>query len=114
MRQPTTVHAPVRAGHDQAALPAGADVGSQAGMLPNLLIIGAAKAGTTSLHAYLDQHPDIGMSKPKELFYFSYEDWRERRAWYERFFRDDTPVRGESCPQYAMHPAFPDVSRRVH
>ena len=83
-------------------------------MLPNLLVIGAAKAGTTSLHAYLAQHPDISMSEPKELFYFSYEDWRERRGWYERFFRDDAPVRGESCPQYAMHPAFPDVSRRVH
>ena len=82
-------------------------------MLPNLLVIGAAKAGTSSLHVYLDEHPDISMSWPKELFYFSFEDWRERRAWYERFFRD-APVRGESCPQYAMHPAFPDVSRRVH
>ena len=34
--------------------------------LPNLLIVGAAKSGTTSLHNYLNQHPDIFMCKPKE------------------------------------------------
>jgi hypothetical protein len=32
------------------------------GRMPNLVVIGAAKAGTTSLHAYLDAHPDISMS----------------------------------------------------
>ena len=30
-------------------------------MLPNLIVIGAAKAGTTSLHRYLDLHPEIAM-----------------------------------------------------
>ena len=30
-------------------------------MLPNLIVIGAAKAGTTSLHRYLDLHPEIEM-----------------------------------------------------
>ena len=34
--------------------------------LPNLLIVGAAKSGTTSLHNYLNQHPDIFMCSPKE------------------------------------------------
>ena len=34
--------------------------------LPNLLIIGAAKSGTTSLHEYLKEHPDIFMSGHKE------------------------------------------------
>jgi len=34
--------------------------------LPNLLIVGAAKSGTTSLHNYLKQHPDIFMSNHKE------------------------------------------------
>jgi len=32
---------------------------------PNLLIVGAAKSGTTSLHEYLKQHPDIFMSTHK-------------------------------------------------
>lgn len=34
--------------------------------LPNFLIVGAAKCGTSSLHQYLDQHPDIFMSQVKE------------------------------------------------
>ena len=33
---------------------------------PNLLIVGAAKSGTTSLHEYLKHHPDIFMSEHKE------------------------------------------------
>ena len=41
--------------------------------LPNLLIVGAAKSGTTSLHNYLNQHPDIVMSKEKEPDFFSKE-----------------------------------------
>ena len=39
--------------------------------LPNLLIIGVAKAGTTSLYRYLGQHPDVGLADIKELRYFS-------------------------------------------
>ena len=34
--------------------------------LPNLLIVGAAKSGTTSLHNYLNQHPEVFMCNPKE------------------------------------------------
>jgi hypothetical protein len=40
--------------------------------LPNFLIIGAAKSGTTALYFFLKQHPEIFMSTPKELRYFSY------------------------------------------
>jgi len=40
-------------------------------LYPNLIILGAQKSGTTSLHFYLDQHPDIFMSKPlKEPGFF--------------------------------------------
>ncbi len=41
--------------------------------LPNFLIIGAAKAGTTSLHSYLKEHPQIYMSPEKEPRYFAPE-----------------------------------------
>ena len=40
--------------------------------LPNFLIIGAAKSGTTALYRYLKQHPDIFMSSRKEPHFFSY------------------------------------------
>ena len=41
--------------------------------LPNFLIIGAAKGGTTSLYAYLRQHPQVFMSVPKEPTFFGNE-----------------------------------------
>lgn len=49
--------------------------------MPNFLIIGTAKAGTTSLHGYLKQHPQIYMSPAKEPKFFAFEgeklDFRE-------------------------------------
>jgi len=40
-------------------------------LLPNFLIIGAARSGTTSLYYYLKQHPEISFAKLKEPKYFS-------------------------------------------
>ncbi len=42
-------------------------------VIPNFLIIGAAKAGTTSLYAWLEQHPQIYMSPVKETNFFALE-----------------------------------------
>jgi hypothetical protein len=44
--------------------------------LPNFIIIGVAKGGTTSLHRYLDQHPQVFMSPIKETNFFACEDAR--------------------------------------
>ena len=44
--------------------------GVRHGALPNLLVIGGLKCGTTSLHHYLNLHPEIAMSRPKELNFF--------------------------------------------
>lgn len=41
--------------------------------LPNLFILGAAKSGTTTLHTYLAETPDVCMSHPKEPFFFECE-----------------------------------------
>ncbi len=41
--------------------------------LPNFLIIGAAKAGTTALHYYLKQHPQICMSARKDTKFLAFE-----------------------------------------
>jgi hypothetical protein len=81
--------------------------------LPNLLIIGAPKAGTTSLHAYIAQHPEISMSEPKELRYFWRDDWREQLDWYAGHFDADKPVRGESTPAYTMWPHRDHVPERA-
>src|SRR5438067_3804457 len=83
-------------------------------LMPNLLIVGAAKAGTTSLHRYLDLHPEIFMSRMKELQLFSRDDWRDRLGWYREQFPSAVPVRGEASPVYSMHPWFPSVPERIH
>lgn len=48
-------------------------------LLPNFLIIGAPKAGTTALYQYLQQHPAVFMSHPKEPHFFTYQQdhWPE-------------------------------------
>ena len=40
--------------------------------LPNFLVIGAGRSGTTSLHYYLGQHPDIYLPVVKEPNFFSF------------------------------------------
>ena len=46
--------------------------------MPNFLIIGAAKAGTTSLYRYLRQHPQVCMSEVKEARFFAFHHEEER------------------------------------
>ena len=52
--------------------------------MPNLIIIGGLKCGTTSIHHYLGLHPDVHMSKPKELNFLVRElNWDLGLPWYE-------------------------------
>ena len=83
-------------------------------MLPNLIVIGAERCGTSSLHRYLRSHPQVFMSKKKELNFFVAErEWRRGRSWYERQFPADAPVRGESSPAYTAYPVFSGVPARL-
>jgi hypothetical protein len=84
-------------------------------MLPNCVIIGAMKCGTTSLHSYLNQHPDIFMSSEKELSFFGpQERWSRGVAWYESQFPDcGKTVYGESSTIYAAFPQYTDVPQRM-
>ena len=75
-------------------------------MLPNFLIIGAPRAGTSSLYEYLKQHPEVFMSPTKELFFFddpSKSVWTPRElAAYEQHFAGvstETAI-GEATPTY--------------
>lgn len=70
--------------------------------LPNLLIIGAQKCGTTWLHQRLGLHPDIFMSRDKELRFFSRPQWRDLVDDYAANFAEggSARYRGESSPNY--------------
>jgi hypothetical protein len=99
--------------------------------LPNFMIIGVAKAGTTSLFRYLDQHPQVFMCPIKGSNYFGYEDalaWRwtdegeppllrhfqvKTHEAYEALFAgaSDEIAIGEASPQYFR---CPTAARRIH
>ena len=84
-------------------------------MLPNLLVVGAMKSGTTSLHHYLSLHPEIFMSEDKEPTFFTAEkNWNRGVSWYSSLFPTDKPVRGESSPDYTKYPAIQGVPARIH
>ncbi len=88
--------------------------------LPTFFIIGAPKAGTTSLHHYLNQHPEIQMSTIKEPNFFvlprNHLDAKlrvDRLDKYERLFDASVGVRGESSTMYANHPRRQGVPDRI-
>ncbi len=82
--------------------------------MPNLIIIGGLKCGTTSIHHYLGLHPEIQMSKPKELNFFVEElNWDLGLDWYRGRFDDRFPVRGESSPHYTNMPRYTGVAERI-
>lgn len=78
--------------------------------IPNLFIVGAMKSGTTTLHNYLNMHPDIFMSqKPKEPQYFVQElNWSKGEDWYLSLFEaaGDAKIIGESSTDYSKLPRY--------
>ncbi|MDP3972766.1 MAG: sulfotransferase, partial [Candidatus Nanopelagicales bacterium] len=78
--------------------------------LPTFLIVGAMKSGTTSLHRYLGQHPDVFVSKKKELHFFAKHRDRDL-GWYEEQFADgsDRLARGEPSTSFTKLPVWPDA-----
>jgi len=85
--------------------------------LPNLLIVGAAKSGTTSLHNYLNQHPDIFMCSPKEPHFLINKEIGKQRINkgiidlkdYKSLFGEKAHLkyRGESSVMYL---SFPEIA----
>ena len=83
-------------------------------MLPNLVVIGAMKCATTSLHYYLDLHPEISMSNPKELNFFTVEaNWNRGAKWYTSHFESEQKIRGESSTSYSKYPVHRGVPERM-
>ena len=85
-------------------------------MLPTFIIIGAQKAGTTSLYYYLGRHPRVFLSDKKELEYFLEErNWGLGPKWYESQFdqaRNALAV-GEASTAYTAHPVYSGVPERM-
>lgn len=73
--------------------------------LPDFLIIGAQKAGTTALYAFLRRHPGITGPRWKEVSYFD-RHYGRGPAWYRGNFPPgkDRGLVGEASPSYLFHP----------
>lgn len=80
-------------------------------VLPDFLVIGAQKAGTTSAYAYLTDHPMVKSARFKEVQYFDKRDLPSR-AWYKSHFPIALGQRGwitgEANPSNIMSLAAPE------
>jgi hypothetical protein len=72
-------------------------------------MVGASKAGTTSLHEYLGQHPEIFMSRAKEPHYFVHDQGENNWRYYLEVFKNagDRKIIGESSTGYLYSPESP-------
>jgi len=83
-------------------------------VLPEFVIIGAAKAGTTSLYGWLSEHPFVAPATTKEVHFFDYNYYRGE-DWYRRHFPLESQraafasehgrpfLTGEASPSYISH-----------
>ncbi|UCG37660.1 MAG: sulfotransferase domain-containing protein [Candidatus Bathyarchaeota archaeon] len=87
--------------------------------MPDFIIIGAQRCGTTSLYNYLIQHPWIAPASNKEVHFFDY-NFGKGLAWYRAHFpsflhkyysrrvQGQDTITGESSPYYLFHPHVPN------
>jgi len=96
----------------------GRQLSSRLRCLPNTIIVGAQKAGTSSLYGYLTQHPDILGSNRKEVHYFDggtdprVDNFEKGEQWYRAHFplKAKTSRRTrilEATPSYLFVPHGP-------
>jgi Sulfotransferase family len=99
--------------------------------LPNFLVIGAARSGTTTLHYHLGQHPEVFVSPVKETNFFLWDEAGEMPPWvrddvrrrtpktleeYGRLFAQATERHravGESSPSYLFGPVAARIKARL-
>jgi len=99
-------------------------------MIPNLFIVGAPKCGTSSLHEYLRQHPEIFMTDRKEIHYFDKDLHSESDRFHGRrlnfFYRTrkefmkafetskGEKILGESSPTYLVSKVAADLIHKFN
>ncbi len=93
-------------------------------LLPDFIILGTQRGGTTSLYSYLASHPCIGPASIKEVHFFD-NKFAKGVAWYRAHFpllvekyyaqymRQQDFITGEASPYYLFHPLVPRRVARV-
>lgn len=80
--------------------------------LPDFLVLGTQKGGTTTLQQLLNQHPGVCLAPGKEVHYFS-KHWEQPTSWYASHYTGAAPQQrcGDITPFYLFHPQAP---QRIH
>jgi Sulfotransferase domain len=94
--------------------------GTRRGPLPDFLIIGTEKGGTSFLYWSLCQHPLVEAAAKKEVHFFDAPKWlRKSIGWYRAQFPASTRkdgrrvITGEASPFYLFHPLAPYRASRT-
>ena len=77
--------------------------------LPDFILIGAPKCGTTSMYSYIETHPDFVPPLRKEIHYYSIH-YRLTKVFYRAHFPlvfEEGSITGEASPSYYWHPHAP-------
>lgn len=83
---------------------------------PDFIVIGAMKCATSTVCAFLEDHPEVHMVPRAEPNFFSHDDnWAKGAAWYARFFEGRTTERlcGEGSNDYAAGALHPRSAERM-
>lgn len=118
---PATSQSRVRACHGNSSLID--QLASHLRMLPDFVIIGAMKCGTTSLYDYLAMHPEVAPATEKEIHFFD-NNFEKGLAWYCDHFpprmrrwwarmNGRRLITGEASPYYMFHPQAPNRMHEV-
>jgi len=83
-------------------------------ILPDFIVIGAMKSGTTTLDRQLRAHPEIGMSRDKETdFFIAEKQFARGLDWYGGQFDPARSCHGEASPNYTKNDVFKGVPERI-
>lgn len=81
--------------------------------LPDFIIIGAMKCGTTSLYQYLRQHPAISACAIKEPGFFCDINWHRGIDWYRSLYKANSKIKFEASTHYTKAPHLGPVAERI-
>ncbi len=81
--------------------------------IPDFIIIGAMKAGTTTLYSNLNIHPEIGMTSEKEAHYFS-KKFEKGYNWYSSLYPESKSFYGDVTPDYSWLHIYPETPKNIH
>ncbi len=94
--------------------------------LPNFIIVGAPKAGTTALYKFLENNKSVFMSNPKEVNFFSANELRKQNIYYDYFFVENlsdyeklfkdskkNQIIGEASVSYLYYEKTPEKIKKI-